>query len=126
MKRTVTVCAPSEINSVSRLTRPRLVNFVALLEDSGARMGDWLHAITAQPDRGASSDPARYAGLRMPALLVWGRQDRIIPLAEGERLARLLPQAKLVVLEDMNHAPHLEDTRTFNRLLLEFLGGCAR
>lgn len=97
-----------------------------VLADSGARMGDWLHAIAALPDRGASSDPASYAGLRMSALLVWGRQDRIIPLAEGERLARLLPQAKLVVLEDMNHAPHLEDARTFNRLLLEFLGGCAR
>jgi pimeloyl-ACP methyl ester carboxylesterase len=97
-----------------------------VLVDSGARMGDWLNAITAHPDRGASSDPARYADLRVPALIVWGRQDKVIPLAEGERLARLLPQAKLVVLEDINHAPHLEDSRTFNRLLLEFLGGCAR
>lgn len=97
-----------------------------VVEESGARMGDWLHAIGSAPDRGASSDASRYAELRMPALIVWGRQDRIIPLAEGERLARLLPQAKLVVLEAMNHAPHLEDARAFNRLLLDFLGGCAR
>jgi pimeloyl-ACP methyl ester carboxylesterase len=97
-----------------------------VVKDSGERMGDWLHAIGTIPDRGASSDATRYADLRMPALIVWGRQDKVIPLAEGERLARLLPQAKLVVLDDMNHAPHLEDAPRFNRLLLDFLGGCAR
>lgn len=97
-----------------------------VVRDSGARMGDWLHAIATVPDRGASSDASRYADLLMPALIVWGRQDTIIPLAEGERLARLMPQARLVVLENMNHAPHLEDTREFNRLLLGFLRDCAR
>jgi len=97
-----------------------------VVKDSGERMGDWLHAIGTVPDRGASSDASRYADLRMSALIVWGRQDKVIPLAEGERLARLLPLAKLVVLDDMNHAPHLEDAPRFNRLLLDFLGGCAR
>lgn len=93
---------------------------------SSARMGDWLMAIAAGRDRGRSSNAAAYAELRIPALLVWGRQDTIIPLAEGERLARLLPQAKLQVLDQMNHAPHLEDAEEFNRLLLNFLDNCAR
>lgn len=93
---------------------------------SSARMGDWLATAATGHDRGRSSEPAGYGDLRMPALLVWGRQDTIIPLAEGERLARLLPQSKLVVLEQMNHAPHLEDAQEFNRLLLNFLRDCAR
>ena len=96
------------------------------VDGSSARMGDWLAAAATGRDRGKSSDAAGYAELRIPALLVWGRQDTIIPLAEGERLARLLPQSKLVVLEQMNHAPHLEDAQEFNRLLLGFLRDCAR
>lgn len=97
-----------------------------VVRESGERMGDWLLAVAAGADRGASSVAANYAKLDVPALLVWGREDQIIPLEEGERLARLLPGARLVVLDRMNHAPHLEDAAQFNRLLLDFLGGCAR
>lgn len=97
-----------------------------VVRGSSERMGDWLLAVGMGPDRGASSLQGNYARLDMPALLVWGRQDAVIPLAEGEALARLLPHARLVVFDQMNHAPHLEDTVAFNRLLLEFLGACAR
>jgi pimeloyl-ACP methyl ester carboxylesterase len=96
-----------------------------VVRGSSERMGDWLLAVAVGPDRGASSVPGNYARLDMPALLVWGRQDVVIPLAEGESLARLLPRGRLVVFDRTNHAPHLEDAVAFNRLLLDFLGGCA-
>jgi haloalkane dehalogenase len=36
---------------------------------------------------------ARYEKLRMPTLLVWGEHDRFFPIAEGRRLAGMLPGA---------------------------------
>src|SRR5262245_58450448 len=38
-----------------------------------------------------------------PALIVWGRQDRIVPAECGEQYQRLLPHARLTVLEDCGH-----------------------
>ena len=35
-----------------------------------------------------------------PALIVWARQDRVMPLDHGRRLAELLPQGRLVEVDD--------------------------
>jgi pimeloyl-ACP methyl ester carboxylesterase len=60
-------------------------------------------------------DPAALDGLlqasatiRQPTLCLWGRHDRLVPLAAGERLARALPDARLVVIDDAGHGPHEE------------------
>lgn len=62
--------------------------------------------------RGALRSDARsvQAGLRhmrAPTLLIWGRQDPIVPVELGRRLARALPEGRLVEL-DGGHVPHLE------------------
>lgn len=62
--------------------------------------------------RGALRSDARsvQAGLRTlrsPTLLIWGRQDPIVPVELGRRLARALPEARLMEL-DGGHVPHLE------------------
>ena len=56
--------------------------------------------------------------IRAPVLLLWGDADPISPVAVGERLAELLPNAELVVTEGGTHdlvferahdvAPHIE------------------
>jgi pimeloyl-ACP methyl ester carboxylesterase len=61
-----------------------------------------------------------------PALIVWGRQDRVVPVECGEQYRRLLPDARLVVLERCGHLPPLEQPDAFARLVLDFLGGDAR
>jgi pimeloyl-ACP methyl ester carboxylesterase len=57
-----------------------------------------------------------------PALIVWGRQDRIVPVVCGEQYRRLLPNASLSVLEGCGHLPPIEQPDAFARLVLEFLG----
>ncbi|MDH5589853.1 MAG: alpha/beta hydrolase [Gemmatimonadota bacterium] len=47
----------------------------------------------------------RYPELDVPALLVWGADDKVIPLWVGERLDRDLPRSTLVVLERCGHLP---------------------
>ncbi len=91
------------------------------LQKSGAALGDWLFAVVFGEDEGKSKDEQEYGALTMPTLLVWGREDKIIPLAEGERLQTLIKNSELVVMEGVNHAPHLEETEFFNTTLIEFL-----
>ena len=52
--------------------------------------------------------PARYAEMSLPALIVWGRQDRIVPALNALRFEADLPAAKLHLFDDCGHAPHLE------------------
>ncbi len=48
---------------------------------------------------------ARYGDIRIPVLLMWGRQDRVVPLHFGVRLADDLPDAELVILDGCGHLP---------------------
>jgi pimeloyl-ACP methyl ester carboxylesterase len=43
------------------------------------------------------------ATVRMPVLLIWGKEDRLIPYEVALRLQRELPQAKLVALDGCSH-----------------------
>ncbi len=60
-----------------------------------------------------------------PTLIVWGREDRIVPVACGDQYRRLLPNAKLTVLEGCGHLPPIEQPDVFARLMLDFLGAAA-
>jgi pimeloyl-ACP methyl ester carboxylesterase len=60
-----------------------------------------------------------------PTLIVWGREDRIVPVACGDQYRRLLPNAKLTVLEGCGHLPPIEQPDAFARLVLDFLGAAA-
>ena len=63
---------------------------------------------------------SRLEEIDVPTLVIWGRHDRVFPLAIGERLANSL-DARIEVLEDSSHSPNLEQPDRFNALVLEFL-----
>lgn len=58
-----------------------------------------------------------------PTLLVWGREDRLVPVRTAETFASRIAEVRLVVLDDTGHVPQLERPRVFNDLLLEFVEG---
>ena len=64
---------------------------------------------------------ARFAELDVPALLLWGRHDKVVPPWVGERLAEDLPNARLEVLEQCGHMPAEELPEESWRVLEEFL-----
>ncbi|HKW90735.1 MAG TPA: alpha/beta fold hydrolase [Methylomirabilota bacterium] len=57
-----------------------------------------------------------------PTLILWGREDRIVPVVCGEQYRRLLPNATLRVLERCGHMPPIEQPDAFAKLVLDFLG----
>jgi pimeloyl-ACP methyl ester carboxylesterase len=63
----------------------------------------------------------RLQRVKAPTLVVWGENDRFLPLAHGEAYARAIPGAQLRVIPQCGHFPPFEQTETFLRHVLEFL-----
>jgi len=60
--------------------------------------------------------------VQTPTLIVWGREDQIVPVICGEQYRRLLPNATLRVLDRCGHVPLIEQPDVFASLVLDFLG----
>jgi len=58
-----------------------------------------------------------------PSLIVWGKQDAIIPVECGELYQQALPNASLKVIDQCGHSPQVEKSQEFNKVVTEFLSG---
>jgi pimeloyl-ACP methyl ester carboxylesterase len=65
----------------------------------------------------------RIPEIRCPTLIVWGRDDEIVPVADASEYEALIPNARTVIFDDTGHVPMLERPAAFNRVLEEFLRG---
>jgi pimeloyl-ACP methyl ester carboxylesterase len=72
----------------------------------------------------AATAPQLLPRLRCPLLLLWGRQDRLVPPQLAARVQGLAPAARceLQWLEALGHCPHDEVPEQFNSTLLLWLG----
>jgi 3-oxoadipate enol-lactonase len=61
------------------------------------------------------------AAIKIPALVLSGRDDPIAKAADCERVARALPRAEYHCIDNCGHYVNLEQAETFNRLLGDFL-----
>ncbi len=60
-------------------------------------------------------------GVKIPTLIVWGKQDAIMPVNCAELYQQALANATLHVIDGCGHAPALEQARAFVRTVWEFL-----
>ncbi len=63
----------------------------------------------------------KLAASKIPVLLAWGDQDKVVPFAVGEAAAKLLPGSRFVKLAGAAHTPYYEKHEQFNGALLDFL-----
>lgn len=59
----------------------------------------------------------------VPALVVIGKDDKIIPPADAEKLSQLLPYARFVKLSS-GHLPMYEDYKDLNRAIIDLIELC--
>lgn len=64
---------------------------------------------------------AEIGGIEAPALILWGKDDRLIPLAAGRWLDRVMPSATLVAYDGVGHLPQKEAPRRSLAALREWL-----
>lgn len=59
--------------------------------------------------------------IKAPTLIIWGREDGLVMLSEGERLKKDIANSKLIVFDRCGHFPQVEKAGEFNAAVLEFL-----
>jgi pimeloyl-ACP methyl ester carboxylesterase len=74
-----------------------------------------LDALTNYPIRD------RLPEIACPTLIVWGTEDKLVPVRDADEFARLIPNARKVVWSQTGHMAMLERPAAFNRLLDAFL-----
>ena len=58
---------------------------------------------------------------RPPILLIWGKQDKLIPIFLAKKLIKLHPWLKLNVINEAGHCLHDEAPKQFNQIVLKWL-----
>jgi pimeloyl-ACP methyl ester carboxylesterase len=57
----------------------------------------------------------------VPILIVWGREDKAVPLRCGREMHRILKGSRLEIIDDAGHVPNFERAEAFNQLAVDFL-----
>ena len=70
------------------------------------------------PDKGLKK---RIHRVKAPTLLLWGKEDRLVPPVYADEFTRHLPGARLQTVDQAGHAPHLEQTTPVVGVLRDFL-----
>ncbi len=67
-------------------------------------------------------DLAKFAPqLQNETLLIWGDKDTATPIADGKRLAKLIPNSRLEILHGSSHFVHREKSEEVAKLILDFV-----
>lgn len=93
------------------------------LADAAARRA-FLHTARSVIDPMGQRVDARdrlYLSEQVPTLLVWGAQDRIIPVSHGHEAHKLMPHSRLEVFEGAGHFPFNHDPARFVAALEDFI-----
>jgi pimeloyl-ACP methyl ester carboxylesterase len=75
---------------------------------------DWQGQIVTMADRA-------YLTEAMPMWVVWGRNDRVIPVRHANAAAQLAPNARVEVIPDSGHFPHKDHPQRFARIVNDFI-----
>ncbi len=62
-----------------------------------------------------------YARIRVPTLLIWGSEDRVVAAESAKPVQQAIPNSQLVMLEGAGHLPYEELPEEFNREVIDFL-----
>jgi pimeloyl-ACP methyl ester carboxylesterase len=65
----------------------------------------------------------RLANIKLATLVLWGKQDKLLPITAGERYAAGIAGAKLISFEKCGHVPPIEKTEEFLGAVTTFLEG---
>jgi pimeloyl-ACP methyl ester carboxylesterase len=80
-----------------------------------------VHSILSNPGLSSERLDDRLAEIHVPTLVVWGKQDSLLPITSGERYAAGIAGAKLVSFDQCGHVPPVEESTEFVSTVDTFL-----
>jgi len=72
--------------------------------------------------RGEDVLDGRVGAIHKPTLILWGREDKLIPLSFAERFHKEIAGSRLEIIDNCGHMPHVECSDEFNHALMKFFG----
>ncbi len=87
-----------------------------------AESPELVAALVAVAPAGIPEHLERLQDLEVPALLIWGENDRVVPRRHADELGRALKRSRTVLLPGAGHPSYLDRPEDFHRELLAFLG----
>ena len=66
--------------------------------------------------------PHLLRSVRAPALVVWGDDDRVVPMSVAKRYVEALPNASLEIVKGCGHCVDMEQPETLAKLVTNFIG----
>lgn len=63
---------------------------------------------------------AQYKTITVPVLVIWGKEDEVVPLEVGERFKRDIPNSELVVIPHCGHIPLEEKPEATRQAIMDF------
>ncbi len=102
----------------SKVTEERVAAYYRPLRTRSSQ----LAARLVRDQRDYANIEASLANIRQPALIIWGAQDRLLLLEDGQRLQAQLKGAQLIVYEHCGHLPQEEMPERLVRDVSEFVG----
>ena len=109
---------PKMLTERTRTENPDLVEFVRTMMASTPVEGI-VGALTALRDRPDSTETL--STLRLPALILAGANDELIPPAEAESMHQAITGSRLQIVPDAAHLLNLEQPEIVNAAMLSFL-----
>src|SRR5467141_3445951 len=85
--------------------------------------GYTVRSLLNNPALGSERLDNQLANIKVLTLVVWGKQDSLLPIAAGERYAAGISGARLVSFDKCGHVPSTEKTEEFLAAVTAFLGG---
>ncbi len=58
-----------------------------------------------------------------PTLIVWGREDGLVPLKYAHKFNEAIPGSRLAIISQAGHMPQIEAADHFNRVVMDFIEG---
>jgi pimeloyl-ACP methyl ester carboxylesterase len=59
--------------------------------------------------------------IKAPTLILWGKDDRVVPSSYADFFARAIPDARVRLMEGAGHLPYIEKAEQFNKIATDFL-----
>jgi pimeloyl-ACP methyl ester carboxylesterase len=101
----------------SKVTPELVDRYSAMTRRAGNRK-----ALVRRLEQGYTGDVRKLKAITTPTLILWGGQDRLVPLELGRQFERDIAGARLVVFEDLGHVPQEEDPARTVAQVRRFLG----
>lgn len=110
---------PSQVPNYEYFTRERTPEETAAAHSNM----EMLSRLSWKPYLHNPSLPHYLPKVKAPTLVLWGKQDAVIPVECGELFQKAIPNATLKVIDNCGHRPQMEKPAELKDAMTSFLSG---